>query len=90
MKTKFLLPVLAMIFAIGLSFANIERASDPTTDYYLENGQFEPIGMELNCGTGNIDCEVEFEEDGTTYKVYDAQSTNSLKKGNGQVIELWR
>ena len=90
MKTKFLLPVMAMIFAIGMSFANVQKASSPSTDYVLQNGTYEPINMELNCGEGSQSCLVQFEPDGVIYEVYDAANPYSLKLGSGDVIELWR
>jgi len=90
MKTKFLLPVLAMFFAIGVSFATATGANDPTTDYILQNGNFEPIQMELNCGQGNQVCQVQFERNGPIYDVYNAETSSSLKTGNGDVIRLWQ
>lgn len=89
MKTNFLLPVMAMIFAIGMSFATIDKANDPTTDYILKDGIFEPIGMELKCNSGPETCEVQLEPTGTVYKVYDAADPNSLKPGDGNVTRLW-
>lgn len=50
MKTKFLLPVLAMIFAVGMSFTTLESANNPNMDYYSNNGNLLPIGQELTCG----------------------------------------
>ena len=90
MKTKFLLPVMAMFFAIGMSFATATGASDPTTDYVLQNGNFEPIQMELNCGQGNQVCQVQFEPDGPVYDVYDAENRSSLKTGGTGIIHLWQ
>ena len=84
MKTKFLLPVLAMFFAIGMSFATATGASDPTTDYILQNGSFMPIGNELNCGNGTRVCQVQV-KDGSVYDVYDAADPNTLKRGDGRI-----
>ncbi|WP_026837726.1 DUF6520 family protein [Gillisia sp. JM1] len=85
MKTKFLIPVLAAIFAIGMSFTTIENESDPSQDYILQNGDFMPLGTELNCGTGVKTCKVKL-QNGNVYDVYDAADPNSLKRGNGEVI----
>ena len=89
MKSKFFLPMVAMIFAIGMSFANVERASDPSTDYVLINGSFEPIGMELNCPGGDDVCKVQTEPNGQIYNVYDAEDPRTFKSGSGDVIKLW-
>ena len=37
MKNKFLIPVLAMIFATGLSFATAERNDEQALDYIRVN-----------------------------------------------------
>ena len=89
MKTKFLLPVLAMIFAVGMSFTTLEKVGDPSTDYILQNGTFMPLGTELDCGNGTIVCRVQLEPDGPLYEVYDAINPNVLKKGNGDIQKLY-
>ncbi len=87
MKTKFLMPVLAAIFAIGMSFTTLEKVADPSQDYILQNGSFMPIGTELNCGIGNKTCTVKL-QDGNVYNVYDAADPNTLKKGDGRTRTL--
>ena len=89
MKTKFLLPVLAAIFAIGMSFTTVNAVSDPNTDYILIRGNFEPIGMELDCDPGTQSCRVQLEPNGTIYDVYDAADPNTLKIGSGVVKKVW-
>lgn len=90
MKTKFLLPVLAMVFAIGMSFATGNQISDPSTDYVLENGSFEALGMEIDCKPGEETCKVQIEQNGPIYEVYDAAHPNSAKPGTGRVYKLWQ
>lgn len=90
MKTNFVLPMLALIFAIGISFANVETTSDPNTDYILENGSFVAINIELDCGSGTETCQVQFEENGPIYDVYDDDDPTTLKKGDGEVKRLWQ
>lgn len=90
MKTKFLLPVLAMIFAIGMSFTTSNSANDPNMDYYSENGNLLPIGQELTCGSGSSICRVQFEENGPIYEVYDSKTPAVRKTGNGTLIKLWQ
>lgn len=81
--------MLAMIFAIGISFATATGASDPTTDYILENGNFQPIGMEIDCERGGETCKVQLEPNGQIYEVYDAANPNSKKIGAGEVNRIW-
>lgn len=89
MKFKFLLPVLAAIFAIGMSFTTLNEVGDPNTDYIqLEDGSFEPIGVELECGEGTKNCQVLMPGETIPRNVYNAPNTSSLKKGDGDVREL--
>lgn len=90
MRTKFFLPVMAMFFAIGLSFASVEKAIDPSTDYILQNGTFEPIGMELDCDPKQSTCQVQLEPNGQIYDVYDAPDPKTLKEGSGEVFRIWK
>ena len=89
MKTKFLLPVMAMIFAIGMSFATESVEIDPNTDYVLIDGNFQSIGMELNCLDGGDTCKARLQPGGEPYEVYDAADVNTLKPGDGSVINVW-
>ena len=83
MKTKFLLPMLAMIVAIGMSFAS-PKTNDPTTDYIWVDNSYEPIHMEITeCGTGDLGCQIQF-GDGPVYDLYD--SPGVLKVGNGTLV----
>lgn len=89
MKTKFLVPILAMIFAVGMSFATENGESDPNTDYILVDGNFEPIGMEVNCEVGSRTCRAQLQPNGPVYDLYDAADPATLKPGNGTVKRLW-
>lgn len=88
MKTKFLVPVLAAIFAIGMSFTTEKKQSDPSQDYYQQsNGVFMPLGREIDCGNGNKTCIIEL-PDGQVYEVFDAPESSTLKKGDGRKRNL--
>lgn len=89
MRNYFLLPALAIIFAIGMSFAHNEKEHDPSTDYILVDGKFEPIDMEVDCGSGDETCRAQFELDGPIYEVYNAANPNSLKEGDGEVKRFY-
>lgn len=81
MKTKFLIPVLAAIFAIGMSFTPINSALDYVQ---LQDGSWEPI-EEVNCGLDlNIKCRVQFGVGGPTYQVYDEMNLSTAKEGDRQ------
>ncbi len=89
MRIKILLPVLAMIFAIGMSFTTVDRTHDPESDYILLNDTFQRIGMEIDCESGNQICRVQLQQNGPIYEVYDAADPNTLKVGSGEVIKAW-
>ncbi|MBU2903478.1 hypothetical protein KO529_01670 [Arenibacter algicola] len=57
MKTKFLLPVLAIIFAVGMSFTTVNASLD--TEAWIDLGDGTPFEINtIPCeGTGN-DCQV--------------------------------
>ena len=88
MKTKFFLPMIAMIFAIGMSFATENVEIDPTQDYYQpSSGVFMSLGQEIDCGLGNKTCIVEL-PNGEVHQVFDAPDPNTLKKGDGKKRQL--
>lgn len=82
MKTKFLIPVLAIIFAVGMSFTTVNMGDKAAFDYYLLNNQWEEIPM-IDCGIGSLKCRVEL-SDGTIHKVYDTKNLNSLKETSSE------
>lgn len=70
---KFLLPMMAFIFAISMAFAAVDLKPEPVAlanDYVLMNGSWEAI-PEQNCNSGNETCRVQFGTDGPVYDVYD-------------------
>ena len=87
MKTNFLIPVVAMIFAIGMSFATPGQETDPTQDYILHEGSFVPLGQEIDCGVGTLVCQVRL-QNREIEEVYDAADPNSQKPGNGEIKDL--
>mgnify|MGYP003109646074 FL=1 len=85
-KLKLILPMLAFIFAIALSFAFTNLDDEANNDYILRNGQWEAI-TEVDCGTGTQPCEVTVGGDGP-FEVYDEKNLSTQKKGNGTLIIL--
>ena len=81
---KFLLPMLAFVFAIGVAFATVDLNPEPepkilANDYVLVNGSWKAI-PEQNCEGGLKNCRVQFGVDGPIYEVYDLMNTSTLKK----------
>ena len=85
MKTKFLLPVLAMFFAIGMSFATETSERDPDEDYIRSNGSFVSLGTEYSCGMGEEPCQIRL-RNGQITDLYDAPSLGSQKEGDGTEV----
>jgi len=87
MKTKFLLPVLAIIFATAMSFTTVEMNKTQGQDYIRSNNQWMPI-PEVDCGNGGLKCQVRL-PDGSVHEVYDTQNLSSIKDtGNPNPFEL--
>lgn len=87
MKTRFLVPVVALFFAIGMTFALDSNPNDPNQDYVLIDGQFMPLGTELDCTPGDTSCKVRL-QNGEIYEVYDAPDPDSKKPGDGTIYDL--
>jgi len=89
---KTILPMLAFVLAIGMSFASI-KLSNPNFDY-VDTGGPNPIQIpETQCITGTqFSCEAQLEDGGPTYPIYDDKNLTVIKTGaNGDnVIRLWQ
>ncbi len=79
MKTKFLLPLLAAIFAVGMSFTTASL-EDPVNDYVHLGGDSWQRIDEQNCSGGVDNCRVQFGVNGPIYNVYDEENLSSLKE----------
>lgn len=80
MKTKILLPVLAIVLAIGMSFAFVNATEE---DYYASG--FIQIGTEwhpvdVNCNGSSYDCKVQISGSSTEYLVYSTSNPGPLDK----------
>ena len=82
MKTKFLLPGLAMIFAIGMSFASVKTGVTQDKDYVHLGGNSWQAVNEIDCGVGGEVCRVQFGEGGPIYDLYDEKDLDSRKISN--------
>lgn len=83
MKSKFLIPLLAVIFTTAMSFTTARTAVDPDNDYIFRNGNWQMI-PEVSCVSGASDCQVTVNPDGLDYTVYDSQSFGDAKPGTGE------
>ena len=80
--------MIAMIFAIGMSFATENVKIDATQDYYQpSSGVFMPLGREFTCEPASDNCYVEL-PNGEIHEIYDAPDPNSKKIGDGTVEKL--
>ncbi|PZW42729.1 hypothetical protein LX95_01046 [Mesonia algae] len=84
MKSKFLIPVLAMIFATGMSFTTAELGKEQAVDYIRVDNQWMAI-PEIDCGqVGPNNCRAKL-QDGSVHPIYDIQNLSSLKKTTSTV-----
>lgn len=70
---KFLLPMLAIVFAIGVAFTAPEHTEEPEVqafDYYLVDGNWVAV-EEQNCTGAGGACRVQVGTGGPIYELYD-------------------
>jgi len=79
---KMILPMMAIIFAIGLTFASVNSEPKPevqTTDFiYLGNDNWQPI-PEQQCQGTEENCRVQVGAGGPVYDVYDEMDLSTAK-----------
>lgn len=86
MKTKFLLPVLTMIFATGMSFTTLEASEDNATGYIERSpGQWEQVNVDCQ---GTDKCLIRFQGESEIYQVFAGMDTSQPIKGSGAVKVL--
>ena len=81
---KFFIPMLAMIFAVGMAFATADTAvEDYATKYILVDDTWHTI--DVDCGIGQVECVVMFEEDPNLniYQVFNSRDEDDKAEGNG-------
>tara|TARA_R110000868_G_scaffold185635_1_gene427630 strand:+ start:286 stop:570 length:285 start_codon:yes stop_codon:yes gene_type:complete len=79
-KLKLILPMLAFVFAIALSFAFVNATADDfyATGYVIIEGQ--PYDVDTNCNSQSTsDCKVRIENLSGTFIVYDSETDEPLK-----------
>lgn len=89
-KLKLILPMLAFVLAIGMSFAFVETSAEK--DYYATKFILveAPNGwatIDVECDPENDECTVKFSGDPLTeYRVYNSKNLNDPAEGDGQAI----
>lgn len=86
MKTKFLFPVLAIIFAVGMSFTTV-NANQSAISGYVERtpGNWEAVQVECQ---GNDKCLVQFAGESEVHQVYATMDDSQPLDGSGEIIIL--
>lgn len=90
-KLKMILPMLAFVLAIGMSFAFVGTSAEKdyyATKYILVDGGWATI--DVVCNPQNDECLVRFSDDLTQkkYVVFDAKDDTKPSNGDGFVMEL--
>ncbi|WP_373059478.1 DUF6520 family protein [Zunongwangia sp. H14] len=90
---KLILPMLAIVFAIGMAFATVDVKPEPklqVQDFIILNGSWQAI-PEQDCEPGDETCRVKLGDSGLVYDVYDQMDQSTLKSStseNPNVINL--
>ncbi|MFC6859177.1 DUF6520 family protein [Zunongwangia atlantica] len=80
-RSKLILPLMAFICAIGMSFTTAQYSQEEHDYVDLGNGSWFEID-EVDCGEGSEECRVQIGEDGPIYQVYDEQDNTTSKQGD--------
>lgn len=88
MKTKFLLPAMAMFFAIGMSFATGNTEVDPIWDYVDTDNGVVRISEVQDCGSQLDQCSGRLQPGGAAHPIFDDMNLTTPKLG-GSVIDLY-
>ena len=78
-KLKLILPMMAFIFAIGLSFAFVAFNANPNNDFIHLGGNSWQSIPEIECTQGSETCTVQLSEGGPIYEVYDDKDLSTQK-----------
>ncbi|MBO3100262.1 DUF6520 family protein [Gelidibacter pelagius] len=80
-KLKMILPMLAFVMAVGLSFGFVDTTVSPENGYIYKDSAWQQV--DVMCGTGSQDCRVKFSPNGEVYQVFDADLTTP-RSGNSE------
>lgn len=93
---KLILPIVAIVFAIGMAFATtnftLEPKGSPDVPNDLQATMFVRVNnnwheVDVDCEDGDSLCQVTFSEDpeGNSYQVYNSQNINDPAFGSGSI-----
>ncbi|MDX1365730.1 MAG: DUF6520 family protein [Arenibacter latericius] len=89
-KLKIILPMLAFVLAVGMSFAFVNTTAEDyyATKFILVDGVWTAI--EVECNPLNDACTVMYTQDPQQreFIVYNSQNTGDPAEGDGQVIMI--
>ena len=86
MKNKFLIPVLAMIFATGMSFTTT-NTNEAAISGYVEKNPGNWVPVQVDC-QGPKDCLVRFLGENEIHQVFATMNRTQPIKGSGDIIVL--
>ncbi|MGC1632938.1 MAG: DUF6520 family protein [Gelidibacter sp.] len=86
MKKLFLIPTVALLVVLGMSFTNMARPTEIqpevfANDYVLDNGNWRAIPEQI-CEGGAETCRVKFSVNGLSFDLYDEMDTNTRKESS--------
>ncbi|WBL24268.1 DUF6520 family protein [Zunongwangia sp. HGR-M22] len=81
---KLILPLMAFICAIGMSFASSNFVAEQSTGYVFRNNTWEQVSVSCDTQEENA-CLVKFSENGQEYQVYDSD-LETERPGSGEAI----
>lgn len=93
MKKLFLIPAMALLVILGMSFISLESETEiqpeaVANDYVLDNGNWRSV-PEQNCTGGTQTCQVQFGANGPIYDLYDEMDQSTKKNlSDGTIIVL--
>ncbi len=70
-RSKLILPLMAFICAIGMSFTTANSTILQSTGF-VEIAEDDWLEVQVDCGTGDLECQVKFSENGEPYNVYES------------------
>ncbi len=81
---NFVIPALAFVSAIGMSFTTA-NTKEQASDYVLLPNDTWRAFSEVDCGQGEQACQAMVDGNGP-FQVYDEQDTDTPKEGSGTLI----
>jgi hypothetical protein len=89
-KLKMILPMMAFIFAIALSFATVNLSPESAYETGRVNGPNGWETIDVECGDGDELCKVKFSPSGQSYQVYEADETTPRTGSSSEPILIIR